>query len=69
VEIGGLFTTTAGDQSRFERYRDTRDGLFSSFSVIRQGDPICSTPTPRTSDTGISAIRPASSAGQEHHIV
>jgi len=37
VDIGGLFTTADGDQARYERYRDTRDGLFSSFNLNREG--------------------------------
>jgi MtrB/PioB family decaheme-associated outer membrane protein len=36
VDVGGLFTTTDGDEARFERYRDTRNGLFSNFRVERQ---------------------------------
>jgi putative beta-barrel porin MtrB/PioB len=35
VDIGGLFTTVDGDEARFERYRDTRDGLYSSFVATR----------------------------------
>src|SRR5262245_52464235 len=35
VDVGGLFTTTDGDAARFERYRDTRDGLYSSFAINR----------------------------------
>jgi MtrB/PioB family decaheme-associated outer membrane protein len=35
VDFGGLFTTTDGDEARFERYRDTRDGAFSSFGLRR----------------------------------
>ena len=31
------FTTTKGDQARYERYRDTRDGVYSIFSVNREG--------------------------------
>jgi MtrB/PioB family decaheme-associated outer membrane protein len=37
VDIGGLFTTTDGDEARFERFRDSRDGLFSNFSLNREG--------------------------------
>src|SRR6266511_1297556 len=35
-DVGGLFTTTDGDEARFERYRDSRDGLFSNFDVGRE---------------------------------
>jgi hypothetical protein len=37
LDFGGLFTTTDGDEARYERYRDTRDGVYSSFSVNRAG--------------------------------
>ena len=37
VDFGGLFTTTEGDEARYERYRDTRDGVYSNFSLDRQG--------------------------------
>lgn len=36
IDLGGLFTTTDGDEARFERYRDTRDGAFSSFELSRR---------------------------------
>jgi MtrB/PioB family decaheme-associated outer membrane protein len=36
VDVGGLFTSTDGDEARFERYRDTRDGLFSGFQLNRE---------------------------------
>jgi MtrB/PioB family decaheme-associated outer membrane protein len=36
VDFGGLFTTTDGDEARFERYRDARDGAFSSFRLNRE---------------------------------
>jgi MtrB/PioB family decaheme-associated outer membrane protein len=36
VDFGGLFTSTDGDEARFERYRDTRNGVFSGFTVERQ---------------------------------
>jgi len=36
VDIGGLFTTTEGDAARYERYRDTRDGLYSRFTLNRE---------------------------------
>ncbi|MBI4487051.1 MAG: MtrB/PioB family outer membrane beta-barrel protein [Acidobacteria bacterium] len=35
VDVGGLFTTTDGDEARYERYRDTRDGLYSGFTLRR----------------------------------
>jgi MtrB/PioB family decaheme-associated outer membrane protein len=35
VDFGGLFTTTSGDEARYERYRDTRDGAFSDISIKR----------------------------------
>src|SRR5215216_4214253 len=38
VDFGALFTNTTGDTARFERYRDARDGLFSSLRVNRQTD-------------------------------
>jgi MtrB/PioB family decaheme-associated outer membrane protein len=38
VDVGGLFTTTDGDEARFERYRDTRDGLYSNLKVNRETD-------------------------------
>jgi MtrB/PioB family decaheme-associated outer membrane protein len=36
LDVGGLFTSTDGDEARFERYRDTRDGLYSSFNLNRE---------------------------------
>ncbi len=35
VNIGGLFSTVKGDQARYERYRDDRDGVRSGFSLNR----------------------------------
>lgn len=35
VDVGGLVTTTDGDEARYERYRDTRDGLYSGFRLTR----------------------------------
>lgn len=35
IDFGGLFTTTTGDEARYERYRDTRDGVYSSFALTR----------------------------------
>lgn len=37
VDIGGLFSDASGDEARFERYRDDRSGLYSSFSLNRDG--------------------------------
>ena len=37
VDIGGQFSTIDGDDARFQRYRDARDGLYSQFSLNRQG--------------------------------
>jgi MtrB/PioB family decaheme-associated outer membrane protein len=34
-DVGGLVTATDGDQARYERYRDTRDGVYSSFNLHR----------------------------------
>ena len=36
IDVGGLFTGTEGDEARFERYRDARDGVYSSFSLARE---------------------------------
>ncbi|OFW05243.1 MAG: hypothetical protein A3I61_10840 [Acidobacteria bacterium RIFCSPLOWO2_02_FULL_68_18] len=36
IDVGGLFTTTDGDEARFERYRDSRDGAYSTFDLTRQ---------------------------------
>jgi MtrB/PioB family decaheme-associated outer membrane protein len=38
LDIGGLFTTTDGDEARYERYRDTRDGVYSGLTVNRRGE-------------------------------
>ena len=35
LDLGGLFTSTEGDEARFERFRDTRDGVYSGFSLNR----------------------------------
>src|SRR5262245_12231783 len=37
-DVGGLFTGTDGDAARFERYRDTRDGLYTNINLHR-ADP------------------------------
>ena len=33
VDVGGMFTTTDGDEARYERYRDLRDGAYTSFKL------------------------------------
>jgi len=38
LDVGGLFTTVEGDQARYERYRDARDGVYSTFSLNRASD-------------------------------
>jgi MtrB/PioB family decaheme-associated outer membrane protein len=38
VDVGGLFTTTDGDEARYERYRDDRNGVYTSFSLNRETD-------------------------------
>src|SRR4030095_2231758 len=38
VDFGGLFTTADGDAARYERYRDTRDGVYSGFTLNRTDD-------------------------------
>jgi MtrB/PioB family decaheme-associated outer membrane protein len=35
LDVGGLVTATDGDEARYERYRDTRDGVYSSFNIHR----------------------------------
>jgi MtrB/PioB family decaheme-associated outer membrane protein len=35
ADVGGLFSTVDGDEARYERYRDDRNGVFSSFSFGR----------------------------------
>jgi hypothetical protein len=37
-DIGGLFTSTDGDEARYERYRDLRDGLFTNLRFNRNTD-------------------------------
>ena len=37
-DVGGLFTTVEGDKARYERYRDARDGVYSTFSLNRASD-------------------------------
>jgi hypothetical protein len=36
VDVGALFSGVDGDEARYERYRDDRDGLYSSFRLNRQ---------------------------------
>lgn len=36
LDIGGLFTTTEGDAARYERFGDTRDGVYSSVRLGRE---------------------------------
>jgi len=38
LDIGGLFTTTSGDEARYERFRDTRNGLYSGLTASRETD-------------------------------
>jgi Putative outer membrane beta-barrel porin, MtrB/PioB len=38
VDFGGLFTTADGDAARYERYRDTPDGVYSGFTLNRTDD-------------------------------
>ena len=35
ADFGGVFTTTDGDEARYQRYRDERDGVFSNLTVNR----------------------------------
>jgi MtrB/PioB family decaheme-associated outer membrane protein len=37
LDVGGLFTATDGDEARFERYRDVRDGVYSNVGLNREG--------------------------------
>jgi hypothetical protein len=36
VDVGGQFTGTDGDEARYERYRDMRDGVYTGINVSRQ---------------------------------
>jgi MtrB/PioB family decaheme-associated outer membrane protein len=38
VDVGGMFTATDGDEARYERYRDMRDGVVTGLDVSRQND-------------------------------
>ncbi len=38
LELGGLFGDTSGDAARYERYRDTRNGVFSDLKFARATD-------------------------------
>ena len=35
ADFGGVFTATDGDEARYQRYRDERDGVFSNLTVNR----------------------------------
>ena len=37
ADFGGVFTVTDGDEARYQRYRDERDGVFSNLTVNRSG--------------------------------
>src|SRR5688572_16720526 len=37
ADFGGVFTATDGDEARYQRYRDERDGVFSNLTVNRSG--------------------------------
>ncbi len=36
IDVGGQFKGTEGDEARYERYRDDRNGAYTSFSVTRE---------------------------------
>jgi hypothetical protein len=36
VDLGGMFTATDGDEARYERYRDLRDGAYTSLTLGRE---------------------------------
>jgi hypothetical protein len=36
IDIGGRFTSTDGDEARYERYRDLRDGVNANFSYSKE---------------------------------
>jgi|RhiMethySRZTD1v2_1073278.scaffolds.fasta_scaffold10978_8 putative beta-barrel porin MtrB/PioB len=36
ADVGGMFTTTDGDEARYERYRDTRDGAYTNITWGRE---------------------------------
>src|SRR5262245_660347 len=36
LDFGGLFTTTTGDEARYERFRDARDGVYSTIELNQQ---------------------------------
>ena len=38
VDVGGMFTATDGDEARYERYRDMRDGVATGLNVSRQNE-------------------------------
>jgi MtrB/PioB family decaheme-associated outer membrane protein len=37
IDLGGAFGDTSGDTARYERYRDTRNGLFSDIRFSKEG--------------------------------
>jgi len=37
LDVGGLFSAVSGDEARYERYRDMRNGVYSTFSLNREG--------------------------------
>ena len=37
ADVGGVFTAVDGDEARYQRYRDERDGVFSNLTVNRSG--------------------------------
>src|SRR5215218_5241779 len=36
VDFGGLFTNVDGDEARYQRYRDDRNGVFTGLTLNRQ---------------------------------
>ena len=36
LDVGGLFTGTDGDEARYERYRDMRDGVYTGINLNRE---------------------------------
>src|SRR5678815_4506587 len=36
ADIGPMLTTTKGDEARYERYRDLRDGAYTSLGLNRE---------------------------------
>ena len=59
VDVGGLFTATDGDEARYQRYRDKRDGCIPSVDLNRRRRRgSCSTRRRRTSAIAISSTAP-----------